>query len=377
MSSYFRQLGKSRDARKIIKELVERISKLESQVNEIEVVDFTQVIRSNNDRIVYVSTATTELNSTVLDPNSKQYQMPFEPDGNKLTLWLRFLKTLSDGRYFDESGFTNHAVLDSGSPTAASGPNTAMPSIRFDGIDDTISVPDNPVINIQTAASATGFSITFNFNPTSLSQHGGFHRIIACKTDDSVSSRQWGFMIWAENNGNLYFHVRKANVFYTASKTFAFPAVNRWYKVACTFTSSTNTPRIYIDGVLSTDSVGTYTGNLQLPNVSTSLYLGSNDISGQSYLSGFISDFRYWREKILTQGEIDNWQQNGMTISFTLFPARAGVGNFSSVSEPAPPAPPGSPPAPPTLPPAPPPPTPSTLRSFTTTSFTTTSFAQA
>src|SRR5215208_3534933 len=114
MSSYFRQLGKSRDARKLIKELVERIAKLESQVNEIEVIDFTQIIRSNNDTIVYVSSGGAELNSVVLDPNAKLYQMPYEPDGDKLSLWLRFLKSLSDGRYYDESGFTNHAVLDSG-----------------------------------------------------------------------------------------------------------------------------------------------------------------------------------------------------------------------------------------------------------------------
>src|SRR5215203_2871093 len=157
MSSYFRQLGKSRDARKLIKELVERIAKLESQVNEIDVIDFTQIIRSNNDRIVYVGTGTAELNSTVQDPNAKLYQMPYEPDGDKLSLWLRFLKTVSDGRYFDESGFSNHAILDSGAPVGAAGPNTSMPALRFDGIDDSISVPNHTSINLQTAASATGF----------------------------------------------------------------------------------------------------------------------------------------------------------------------------------------------------------------------------
>src|SRR5215216_157588 len=376
MSSYFRQLGKSRDARKIIKELVERIARLESQVNEIETIDFSQIIRSNNDRIVYVGSGDIELNGIVQDPNLRLYQMPVEPDGNKLTLWLRFLKPAPGGGYNDESGFQNHGVLDSGSPTNASGPNTSMPSLRFDGLDDTISIPNNSTINLQTAASSTGFSVSFNINPTSLSLHGGKHRIIACKTDDSVSARQWGWMIWLEANGNLFFHVRIANVFYTASKTFAFPSVNKWYRLFCTFTRSTNTPRIYVDGALSTDAVTTYVGALTLPSTNTNLYIGSNDIAGQSYLSGFLSDFRFWREKAVTSQEIGNIQQSGLTISFTLFPGRAGVGNFlPETATTPPPAPPGSPPTPPTLPPPPPPPTPSTIRSFSSTSFTTTSCA--
>lgn len=370
MSSYFRQLGKSRDARKLIKELVERIAKLEAQVNEIETIDFTQVVRSNNDRIVYVSTATTEINSVVLDPNLKQYQMPLEPDGDKLSLWLRFLKSTPTGDYYDESGFQNHGFLDSGSPPSGSGPISGMPSAQFRGEQDLIAVRNHASINTQTAAAAVGFSVSFNFNPSSLSDHGGRHRVVACKTDDSVSTRQWGWMVWYEPNGNLYFHVRIANVYYTASKSFAFPSLNRWYRVFCTFNRGTTTPRIYVDGTLSTDQTTTYVGGLELPNTTTDLYLGGNDVSGQSFLSGFVSDFRYWREKVVSQEEISNIQQNSYTISFTLYPARAGVGNFATAE-------PSSPGQPPTLPPPPPTPTPSTLRSFTTTSFTSASFAPA
>lgn len=384
MSSYFRQLGKSRDARKLIKEIVERVAKLEAQVNEIDTIDFTQIIRSNNDRIVYVDTGKAELNSTGNDPSLKMYQMPMEPDGDKLTLWLRFLKPGPGGSgYYDESGSANHAILDSGSPSAVAGPSTptgvstAMPGIRFDGVDDTISVPNNSVINTQTASSAVGFSVSFNIYPISLSQHGGFNRIIACKTDDNVTDRQWGWMIWLEPNGNLYFHVRIANVLYTASKSFAFPSVNKWYRVFCTFNRSTATPRVYVDGTLSTDPVSAYVGGLTLPSVSTNLYIGSNDIQGRSYFSGSISDFRFWREKVVIQAEIDNIQGNGLSISFTPYVGRAGVGNFlpETATTPPPPPPGGGPPPPPTVPPPPPPPPTTTRISFTDTSFTTTSFS--
>ena len=373
-SSYFRQGGKTPDIRKLLKEINDKVAKLESDQNEIETRDFSQIIRSNNDRVIYISTFATEINSVVLDPNAKQYQMTLEPDGNKLSLWLKFQKPVpfyAGGQpYYDESGFENHGVLDSGSPVSQDGPVSGLPSLQFDGIDDLIAVHNHSTINLQTAASSTGFSINFNINPSVLTDHNGKHRVIACKTDDSVDSKQWGWMIWLEPNGNLYFHVRIANVFYTATKIFAFPSVNKWYRVFCTFSRSTNTPKIYIDGTLSTDTNSTYTGGLVLPSATTDLYVGGNDIAGESYFSGFISDFRFWREKVITQSEIDNIQANGYSLSFTLFPARAGVGNFA-VGDPT------NPGDIPPLPPPPPPPVPSTLKSFTNTSFTSTSFSPA
>lgn len=373
---YFRQTGKSRDARSIIKELVDRIHKLEGQVNQIETLDFTQVIRSNNDRIVYVSTGTTEINSIVLDPNLKLYQMPYEPDGDKLTCWLKFLTTLGGNRYRDDSGFDNHAEVFSGSPITQSGPVSGLPSLLFDGDEDLLHVPDHQKINMLTTPQiSTGFTINFNINPTRVNLDGGRSRIIACKTDDSTTARNWGWAIWIEPDSTLYFHVRVANVFKTASKDFAFPSLNNWYRVFCTFDRATLTPRIYIDGTLSTEGVSSYVGDMTLPSNSLSLFLGGNDTQGEGHFSGLISDFRYWREKILNQVEIDNIQLNDYSISTTLFVARAGVGNFIPVDDetPPPPPPPGTPPPPPPVPP-PPPPTVHTLRSFTDTSFTSTSF---
>jgi hypothetical protein len=346
--------------------MVDRIAKLEAQLNQIETIDFTQVVRSNNDRIVYISSASTEINAVVLDPNLKNYQMPLEPDGDKLTCWLRFLST-TDGRYTDASGFGNHAPIDSGSPISQSGPVTGMPSLQFNGIDDAISVPNHTSIN--TIGTSAGISINFNINPTQVNAHGGKSRIIACKTDDSITARNNGWMIWIEPDSTLYFHVRVANVFYTASKTFAFPSLNKWYRVFCTFNKSVSPflPQIYVNGVLSTEPTTTYTGGLELPTASTNLYVGSNDIVGESHLSAFISDFRYWREKVINQTEIDNIQQNNYSISATLFVGRAGVGNFpaSEVT--------GEPGTPPDTPP-PGPPTTHTIKSFTNTSYTTTSF---
>src|SRR5215216_604825 len=371
---YFRQIGKGRDARLLIKELVERINKLEGEVSEIETLDFIQIIRSNNDRVVYISTGSIEPNAIVVDPNLKMYQMPFEPDGQYLTLWLKFLSSVG-GNYKDDSGFANHAPLFSGSPDPQSGPVSGMPSLQFNGTDDTIMVPDTASIR-TTPSLSTGFTVSFNVNPTAVTLSGGRPRIIACKADDSVTNPSYAWSIWVEPDSTLYFHVRYAGILRTASKTFAFTSLNRWYRVFCTFDrTNNNTPTIYISGVASTEGTSTYVGSMRLPNTSRNMFIGSNDITGESFFSGFISDFRYWREKILSLQEIGNIQQNSYSISPIGFVARAGVGNFLATDAGGPPPPPGTPPPVPPAPPPPPPPTPgTTLVSFTNTSFTTTSY---
>jgi hypothetical protein len=250
-----------------------------------------------------------------------------------------------------------------------------MPSIQFNGVDDVVNVPD--VASIRTTPSlSTGFTISFNINPTAVTLQGTRPRIIACKCDDTVTNPSYAWSIWVEPDSTLYFHVRYAGVSRTAAKTFAFTSLNKWYRVVCTFDrTNNNTPLIYINGVVSAESISTYVGSMRLNTSSRNLFIGSNDITGESHFSGFISDFRYWREKVLTLQEIGNLQQNSYTISPIGFVARAGVGNFLATDAGGPPPPPGTPPPVPPPPPPPPPPTPGvTLRSYTNTSYTTTSF---
>lgn len=378
---YFKQLGKSRDARSLIKELVDRIGKLEDKVNEIETLDFTQVIRSNNDSIVYVTAGSIEPNAIVTDPNLRLYQMPFEPDGIVLNAWIRFLSSSSSSGgggtsgYKDDSGFGNIAPIFSGSPTPAAGPVTGMPSLQFNGIDDCLHIPDAPTINM-TGTLTYGITVSFNVNPTAVTTSGNRPRIIACKVDDSITNPSYAWSIWVEPDSTLYFHVRYAGILKTAAKTFAFPSLNRWYRVFCTFDrQANNTPQIYINAVASTDTVSTYVGSMRLSTSSKSLFIGSNDISGESFFSGFISDFRYWREKVVNQTEISSIQANSYSISPITNVGRVGVGNFLPTDDQTAPPPPGTPPPIPPPPPPPPPPTPGvTLKSFSNTSYTTESY---
>lgn len=277
------------------------------------------------------------------------------------------------GVLYDSSGYQNNARIV-GSPTTQQGQVDGLPAWQFTE-DDVLQITDNPSINTQ--ALSVGISINFSFNPIATTLHGGKPRVICCKTDDSITARNYGFAIWVEPSGTLYFHVRVANTFKTASKQSAFISLNKWYRVACTFDRVTLEPRIYIDGTQSTETTSTYVGDIVLPSASTDLYIGGTDSTTSNRLSALVADWRYWREKVLTPEELQNLQNNSYSISAIQFVAREGSGSYITTeiwdSGATPPPDPGTPPDNP----PPPPPTTSTLKSFTNTSFTSTSFAAA
>jgi hypothetical protein len=366
LSSYYKLIGKGKDARAIIKAINDEINKLKTQINEIERIDFREIARSNNDRVIMVSKGRAELNGQVQVPQTKEYQLPMEPDGQYLSCWYMFM-SFASGELQDSSGYGNHADIV-GAPSTQNGHVEDLPAWQFQH-EDQLVVPD--AININTSQGISGgFSINFSFFPIAITLHGGKHRIIACKTDDSATTKGIGWMIWIEPTGTLYFHVRRGtSSFHTRSKTNAFPSLNRWYRCAFTFDITTDTPRIYINEIASTENKNTYVGGLVLPS-NLNMYISGNEIANVSRISALMADFRFWKNKVLTVSELENLARNGYSISNIGYVARIGDWILGPV-EVFPPPPPGVPPPPPpppdeeppppvTPPPIPPPPPPTT-----------------
>lgn len=376
MSSYFKQRNRTHDVRSLIKEIVSRVAKLEQKVDEIETLEFTRPVRANNDRIVYVDVGSTEVNAVTIDPNLKDFQLPLEPDGKYLTVWMN-MNAVAGTTMRDASGYGNHAQVV-GTITKQDGQVTDLPGRQFDVSEggDKLRIPDAPSINTFTQTLSTGLSINFSIKPIATSLDGGKSRVIACKTDDSLTARQYGWIIWVDQNNNLYFHVRIANVLRTAAKVSAFPSLNAFYRVACTYDRGTSTPKIYINGALSTDTVSTsFMGDIALPSTTLDMIIGGTDEASASRLSAILCDFRYWREKVLLQVEIDNLQQNGYSITAIGFPARVGTATTISNEIWGDGGTGGGSGTPPPNPPPPAPPPPSVLDNFADTNFDTANFA--
>jgi len=300
----------------MIRELQKKIAKVENQITTLETVDFRHFLRSNNDRLIFLSTFENQINSLTDDPNLQLFQMPVEPDLQYLTLWLAFHEP-GAGLAKDNSGFAHSSRVE-GSPVYTTGTQAALPAAVGNGVSDRIFVTDAPDINLT--GVSTGFSIQVRVNPTGISLSSGKPRVIACKTDDDPNIRDLGWVIWVEPDGSVYFSVSRAGVAFTVGYLNAFPALNKWYNLAFTFTYSSNTPKAYLNGVISTEPVTHYRGQSTAPvtlNTFTKdmTLFGTDTENFSGMFSGALSDFRYWREKILSQSEINNVQTNGYSIS--------------------------------------------------------------
>jgi len=334
-------------------------------------LEFSQTIRANNDRIVWVDEGSTETNAVTVDPNLKDFQLPAEPDGINLTCWMR-MDAVAGTTMKDSSGFGNNGTVV-GTITKQDGQVADLPGRQFELTEggDKIRIVNSSSINTFTQTLVTGFSINFSIKPIETSLDGGKPRVIACKIDDSTTAREYGWIIWVDNNNNLYFHVRIAGIQKTASKISAFPSLNAFYRVVCTYDRGSNTPRIYVNGAASSDAVSTgIPGNaVTVPSSTLDLIIGGTDETSASRLSAILCDFRYWREKVLTQEEIENIESNGYSIMAIPYPARVGTATTIANDIWGPGGSGGGVGTPPPNPPPPPPPTPSTLANFDSANF--------
>jgi hypothetical protein len=370
-----RSLAKNKDNRTLIKALVRAVTKLQNVTNPRDVIEIKNILRADNDSVLIGTEATNTTDAVVSDPNLKNYQLPYEPDGQLLTLWNRYLSftvqasNLPAGQtVVDSSGYDNHGAMSETPATMASGHADNMGALFYDGVDTKYTVGNNPNIN-ATINAAPGFTIGMWIKPNSIGLHGGQTRVIACKVDDDATAPNNGWSIWVEPNGTLVFSVKKDGTVRTTADTAAITVMQtRWYFIVCSYDTSTNTPHIYIDGVHANETIGSSIP----PRFPTSgggltLYIGGTNAVGNSFFHGGISDFRFWKNKILTQSEITNQFTNKYTILNIPHIAMAGVAQTTTES--SVPTNPGDPPPPP-----PPPPTETSLFSYSPISFTSDSY---
>jgi len=176
--------------------------------------------------------------------------------------------------------------------------------------------------------TVTGFSITAWVKVADFSQHNGINRRVVAKTDDS--NHAFALFVTPTNRAAVGF--KHAGTQYKV-QTPATLVTGQWYFLVATFKSSaTKEAKIYLNAVVSTSA---YSDLITYPNINyfagTNMQLFGNGIErtidptttdlpppydfDTGDWSGQIRDVRIYREKILTQQEITNFNTNRTTIA--------------------------------------------------------------
>jgi hypothetical protein len=334
----------ARDAASIrIKELAQELARVRSQNNDsrLETDDVRSQGRMDHSTIK-LNDERLKFGTTLPSANTDFfYELPIEPDLDKLKVWLMMDHLGSKIR--DMSGFNNDAIvaghptlrratLDLGFQQQSSSP--ATPAMLFNSGTDVVSatngeyiwIPDNN--SIKFTQFTAGFSLTLRFNCLDFLAHellggGTAVRRIAAKSDKLVVGDDvdnpidgWNLIANAASNGTnrgIVFQVVQNGLEY--KKRVTGLNVDQWYQLIVTYDknpllAADQKIKMYVDGVLS-GSVDTTT-TLFLPT-HPNLRIGARDaISG--FFRGYIHDFRVYMDKVLNQTEITNLNTNEMTI---------------------------------------------------------------
>ena len=288
------------------------------------------------------------------------YYPCFEPDGDKVTLYLKGRNV--GGVLTDYSGFNNTVILD-GDPTMVAGPAGFDPGIHTHGTKATairFNRPTSPFQNeeririadatrISIAGQTTGHSIFVRFIAHSLADQNGRSPTIYAKIDDSTSPNpNDGTMLELKSDGRLVLIIRDGGSTVVAKETAAGTiVVDQLYDVFVTYAVSGGVPHIYVNGTDKT--LANFTGNINWQNELTDhqmwiFYRGAEESEGHVW--GDFFTFKYYREMIVSQAQVTNHWNNKVTISphafgttmhanyfATLLPGAGGVGaSFTTTS---------------------------------------------
>lgn len=325
--------------------LASQLAQYDAQQTQIESTDLPNAINIDNSIIRYF-----EDSKVITKPITMRFLVPLEPDLNNLTLWLRFdnwTNVINDKSFFGNNGF-----IIGGSPLGTNGPDKGYGTtvaFSFDGSQQLIDVLDNPPslrqINITGSFTNTGgntgngsftipssgniattsksftvgnnskgFSVATLLYPSTYSPTiSGQFRYICSKVDDPDNM----FVLYFDTNGLIHFWVYRSDVSYSVVSNSAVP-VQGWNWIVATYNTSGNVSSLYLNGVqvqTSTDLPFEQPGSTgDFAHAVTDLFIGSNS-GGDGFFQGFMSDFRYYHEKVLNPSEVLNLATNYYTVS--------------------------------------------------------------
>jgi hypothetical protein len=335
---------------KFTNQLAKKLSKFLNQ-NEVDKLENKEDVYSNGEDIDTVIRYPT-FNSQKYFDFTTQYEAPFEPDLDKVKLWIKGTNLGNSLRDF--SGFPRTVALK-GDPVLVDGApfdwgihTSGIKSIalRFNRPtsdlenQEYIRITDNSGISVN--GITTGVSYFIRFRVFSLSTQGSFTRTLVVKYDDANN----GVLIQVTSDGRLIFIIKRAGTEYRVRTAASIITTNTVYEVWCTYANSGNVQHIYVN---NSDKSLTDPGAPTWPTTTTDMLVMTRSISN-GFVYGDFYDLTMYREKVVTAAQVGYHYTNKWSISDIAF-GHVATTNYAATF----------------------PETPS-VTSFTSTSFTSTSF---
>lgn len=321
MSFFFPKLRRIPDQRDFIRDIVQRLAKIQAQQNrpESDEVDFIRLSRRDDDKLILTDGA----GLVEISSRSKIFTLPNEPDGEFLVAWYKFDDVALSGVAKDHSGYRNHAIIPStiltsgldNNPINVFGINEG--AFRFDGTSDYLIAPDSE--SLQVVKGASGFSISVWIKPHSINFQGSAQfpivRRILSKSDDAAN----GFTLAITPFQTILFGIKTSAAlgayFFAQTPVGSINVLNKWYHVVCTYdnlplTADVDRIRIYLDNeemTVPTNFMVAMNTDLTLdlfiaardPFVDNPPPFSPGDVAG--FFGGELDDLRIYKNRILTK----------------------------------------------------------------------------
>ena len=179
-------------------------------------------------------------------------------------------------------------------------------SVKFDSADADYATTQSGINSILSGATSFTISSWVNFNDASAL------RPIA--TNWFASSTSYNYIL-RYHQSQIQFYVRANGS--TGNATYSFiPDLNKWYNIVGTWNGSSGPINIYINGVAG-GVQGTRSGTM--PTITTPETFGRYVSSSTYYHDGEFSNVAYWKNQLLTQDDILNIYNNGVSQDLNNF----------------------------------------------------------
>lgn len=159
---------------------------------------------------------------------------------------------------------------------------TNTKSILFDGVDDSISVPHNTILNPTTALTIQAW-----IKPSAFGTNVWDNYIVG---KDDWSSSSAGYTLRCGASGKLSFNISSGNGAWKEVTSNTLMPLNTWTNVAGTFDGSVL--KIYINGVLANSL--NYSGTINPSNYNLNIGSVPYTIQGGRFFKGNIDQVEIW-----------------------------------------------------------------------------------